>query len=123
MAHFDERLLKDLEEQVRRSDPRFAQALGSGRPRRPREYRTGPAWLVLSASSAMLVAGMVLPNGLLIAAAFVVAGVAGHLFDPHRGHASGRPNRRLTGFGFLPGARYSAPAGPSPPDRTDRAHA
>ncbi|PNG19943.1 DUF3040 domain-containing protein [Streptomyces cahuitamycinicus] len=90
MAHFDERLLKDLEQQMEHSDPRFAQALDSGRPRRPREYRHGPAWLVLAGALAMVVTGMVLPNGLLIAAGLVVAGIAGHLFDPHRDNALGR---------------------------------
>ncbi|WP_369522863.1 DUF3040 domain-containing protein [Streptomyces agglomeratus] len=46
VSHFDERLLKDLEQQMEQSDPRFAQALESGRPRRPRKYRHRPAWLV-----------------------------------------------------------------------------
>ncbi|WP_420877910.1 hypothetical protein [Streptomyces agglomeratus] len=31
---------------MEQSDPRFAQALESGRPRRPRKYRHRPAWLV-----------------------------------------------------------------------------
>lgn len=95
MTHFDDRLLKDLEEQMEQGDPQFAQALDSGRPRRPREYRHGPAWLALAVALAMLVTGMVLPNGLVIAAGLIVAGMAGHLFDPHRDHTLGRSYQRL----------------------------
>ncbi|MEU6180445.1 hypothetical protein [Streptomyces coeruleorubidus] len=48
MTHVDDRLLKDPEDQMEQSDPRFAQPLDSGRPRLPREHRQGPAWLVLA---------------------------------------------------------------------------
>ncbi len=94
VAHFDDKVLKDLEEQVEQSDPRFARAMDSGRPRRPREYRRSPAWLVLAMAVAMLVTGIALPNGLLIATGLVVAGIAGHLFEPFRDDGSDRLSAR-----------------------------
>jgi DUF3040 family protein len=80
MTDHDCRSLAELEEQVERSDPRFARALGSGRPYPPREYRHGRAWLVLVVAGALFVTGALLPQGLLIATAIVVGGVAGHMF-------------------------------------------
>jgi hypothetical protein len=81
MTKPDEGPLAELEAQTERSDPRFARALDSGHPRKPREYRHGPAWIVLSLAVAFLVTGLILPHGLLIATGLVSAGVAGCLFD------------------------------------------
>ncbi|TFV31500.1 DUF3040 domain-containing protein [Streptomyces sp. T1317-0309] len=44
VAYFDDRQLKDFEEQLEQSDPRFTQALDPGRPRRRGEYRHAPVW-------------------------------------------------------------------------------
>lgn len=51
-----------------------------GRPSPPRR-RHGPAWAVLGAGLVLLVAGVVVGHGLLIATGLVVAGVGAHLFD------------------------------------------
>ncbi|MEU3188709.1 hypothetical protein ABZ707_31600 [Streptomyces sp. NPDC006923] len=67
-------------------DTRFARAAIPRHPGRPRAKRRGPAWIIMSLAIALLVAGMMLPNGLLIAAALVLAGVAGQLLE-HRGAA------------------------------------
>jgi hypothetical protein len=50
----------------------------------PRAYRRrrGRAWALLAASLAMLVMGMVLPQGLLLASGLVAAGMATHLLAP-----------------------------------------
>jgi hypothetical protein len=89
VAHFDDKHPHDLEARMRRDDPRFAKALGSGRPCRPREYRHRGAWLVLAIALACLGAGIALGHGLLIASGLVVAGAAGHLFDPQRARSRG----------------------------------
>jgi hypothetical protein len=44
----DDDRIADLEARLRRDDPRFARGLDQGRPRRPREYRRGRAWLVMA---------------------------------------------------------------------------
>jgi len=80
MTDHDCRSLAELEAQTERTDPRFARGLGSGRPCPPREYRRGRAWIVLAVAGALLVTGTLLPDGLLIVAAIVVAGAAGHMF-------------------------------------------
>ncbi|MDX2906794.1 hypothetical protein PV464_43525, partial [Streptomyces scabiei] len=53
-------------------------------PRPPRAYRRrrGRAWALLAVSLAMLVLGMVLPQGLLLASGLVAAGMATHLLAP-----------------------------------------
>lgn len=93
MAHPGDELLHDLEERMERSDPRFARGLDAGRPRPPREYRRRLAWVLLAVSVSMLVGGLVLPQGLLLATGLVVAGVAAHLFAVRRGSAGHRPRR------------------------------
>ncbi|MFF0013863.1 DUF3040 domain-containing protein [Streptomyces sp. NPDC005374] len=80
----DDEHLGDLAARLEREDPRFARALGSGRPARPREYRRTSAWGTLAVAVAFLVVGMVLPEGILVAAGLVLAGIAVPLFDPHR---------------------------------------
>jgi hypothetical protein len=80
----DDEHLVQLAARLERDDPRFARALRSGRPARPREYRRAGAWWTLAAAVALLAAGMALPAGILVAAGLVLAGVAVPLFDPHR---------------------------------------
>ncbi|MER5184499.1 DUF3040 domain-containing protein [Streptomyces sp. NPDC002896] len=84
MTQPDTNPLHALEAQIQRSDPHFARGLQTGRPRQPREYqrRRGPAWALLALSLAMLVMGMVLPQGLLLASGLVTAGVALYLLAP-----------------------------------------
>lgn len=88
MSHHDARL-RDLEDRLRRDDPQFASAMADGRPQRPREYRHGWAWLMLAVGLAAFAVGIVIGHGLLIATGLVVAGAAGHLFDPERGRLRG----------------------------------
>ncbi|CAL9659527.1 hypothetical protein SUDANB176_06938 [Streptomyces sp. enrichment culture] len=67
---------------TRRGDPRLCEARESGarerdHPPRPRERRRTGTWLLLLVGIAGVVTGMVLPNGLLLAAGLVLAGAAG----------------------------------------------
>ncbi|MET7641604.1 DUF3040 domain-containing protein [Streptomyces sp. NPDC005438] len=78
---------------MRRKDPRFARALATGQPCRPREYRHGRAWAVLGLSLLVLTLGLVLRQGLLLASGLVMAGAAGHLFDPQRDRYRQGPRR------------------------------
>ncbi|MFJ3442366.1 DUF3040 domain-containing protein [Streptomyces sp. NPDC086081] len=86
----DERLV-DLAARPEHADPRFARALRSGRPVRPREYRRTGAWWGLALGVAVLGSGIALSQGLLIACGLVLAGLAAQLVDPdparpgHRG--------------------------------------
>ncbi|GGX66155.1 hypothetical protein [Streptomyces minutiscleroticus] len=84
----DDRLPERPKEQSGPGDPRFTRAPGSRRPHRPRKDRPGPAWPVLAAALALLTTGIALPSGLLTAAGLVMAGIAGHLFDPPLGKPS-----------------------------------
>ncbi|MZE81096.1 DUF3040 domain-containing protein [Streptomyces xinghaiensis] len=84
MPGFDDQRLSEIEQRFHREDPRFAHALGAGRPCRPREYRYPWPWLLLAAALAVLGAGMALAHGLLIATGLVLAGMAGELLDPER---------------------------------------
>ncbi|MDX3853693.1 DUF3040 domain-containing protein [Streptomyces sp. AK02-01A] len=92
MTDGNDKSLAGLEERMKPDDARYARASDSRRPPRPRGNRHGPAWIVMSMAVALLVTGMMLPNGLLIAAALVLAGVGGHLFE-HRGAVRHRPYR------------------------------
>lgn len=92
MPHYDERL-RGLEDRLRSDDPEFADGFGRGAPRVPREYRYGYAWLWLTVGLVGLVTGIVIGHGLLIAAALVVAGIAGQLFDPQRSSRRSRVQR------------------------------
>ncbi|MEU5047623.1 DUF3040 domain-containing protein [Streptomyces griseorubiginosus] len=84
MGRPDDEHLVDLAARLERDDPRFARALGSGRPARPREYRRTGAWGTLGVAVLLLTSGMALPEGILVAAGLVLAGIAVPLFDPHR---------------------------------------
>lgn len=79
----DERLLA-LAAQLEREDPRFARALRSGRPARPREYRHPRAWWALTAAVVVLGTGAALSHGLLLAAGLVLAGIGLQLLEPYR---------------------------------------
>jgi hypothetical protein len=57
-------------------------------------WRTA-AWLFLAVAAVSLVAGVVVGDGLLLAAGLVLAGISGHLFTPEyvRGRGPGPPGR------------------------------
>ncbi|WP_020138492.1 DUF3040 domain-containing protein [Streptomyces sp. 351MFTsu5.1] len=84
MGRPDDEHLVDLAARLECDDPRFARALGSGRPARPREYRRTGAWCTLGVAVALLTVGMAWPEGFLVAAGLVLAGIAVPMFDPHR---------------------------------------
>ncbi|WP_328688795.1 DUF3040 domain-containing protein [Streptomyces phaeochromogenes] len=84
MTQSDDDRIADLEARVRLDDPRFAHGFGRGRPRRPREYRRGRAWLAMALALSAVVVGAVLPHGLLLAAGLVAAACAVNLFDTSR---------------------------------------
>ncbi|MEU9865222.1 DUF3040 domain-containing protein [Streptomyces sp. NPDC047971] len=86
MGESDEERIADLEALLRLDDPRFARGLGEGRPRRPREYRRGRAWLALALALAAIVAGALVPHGLLLATGLVTAAVAVNFLDTRRRH-------------------------------------
>ncbi|MFF3342996.1 DUF3040 domain-containing protein [Streptomyces flavidovirens] len=89
MPESDDDKIAGLEAMLWHDDPRFACGLGKGRPRRPREYRRGRAWLAMALAIAAVISGAVLPQGLLLAAGLVLAYVSVSLFETaHR-----RPNR------------------------------
>ncbi|MFI7100952.1 hypothetical protein ACIBK8_16460 [Streptomyces sp. NPDC050161] len=69
---------------TRRSTSRGARGVPPRRrPHRPHAYRRrGPAWALLAASVAMLVMGMILPQGLLFASGLVTVGTATYLLAP-----------------------------------------
>ncbi|WP_369206498.1 DUF3040 domain-containing protein [Streptomyces sp. PU-14G] len=76
--------LDEMEARMRSEDPRFARAMESGRPCRPREYRRGAAWSSLAVGVTLFGLGVVISDGILLTSGLVVAGAAGHLFDPER---------------------------------------
>lgn len=84
MPHSDDERLVDLAARLEQDDPRFARALASGRPARPREYRRTRVWCVLAVGMAGLTAGVALADGLLIATGLVLSGIAVQLLDPDR---------------------------------------
>jgi hypothetical protein len=84
MRQPDDEHLVELAARLERDDPRFARAPASGRPNRPREYRRAGAWGTLTLALSLLAAGTALPEGILVAAGLVLAGIAVPLFDPHR---------------------------------------
>ncbi|MFD9214957.1 DUF3040 domain-containing protein [Streptomyces sp. NPDC087659] len=86
--------LNDLDARMRPSDPRFARGLDAGHPGPPRECRRRPARALLAAALALLVAGLVLPQGLMLAAGLVVAGMAAQFLTAPRRPAGRRPRPR-----------------------------
>ncbi|CAL9506945.1 DUF3040 domain-containing protein [Streptomyces griseomycini] len=93
MPQSDDERLVDLAARLEREDRRFARSLSAGRPARPREYRRSRAWWVLGIGVTMLIAGVVVADGLLIAAGLVLSGIAVQLLDPDRRRTRG-PRRR-----------------------------
>ncbi|MEU9378506.1 DUF3040 domain-containing protein [Streptomyces sp. NPDC048255] len=91
MTESDDERIADLEAALWHDDPRFARGLGKGRPRRPREYRQGRAWLAMTLALAAVVTGVMVPHGLLLAVGLVLAALAVNLFDTTRRR---RLNRR-----------------------------
>ena len=91
MAHPGDNPLHHLEEQSERRDLHVVRGPRTGCPRRPREVRHRTAWALLALSLAMLITGMVLPHGLLLAAGLVTAGTAANLFTPARDRTEPRP--------------------------------
>jgi hypothetical protein len=93
MPHSDDEKIAGIEARLWHDDPRFARSLGAGRPRQPREYRRGWAWLALAYAIAAVALGMILVQGLLLASGLIVAGIAAYLLDPGRAHRrrSARP--------------------------------
>ncbi|MFK4105954.1 DUF3040 domain-containing protein [Streptomyces sp. NPDC019531] len=84
MRQPDDEHLVDLAARLEPHDPRLARGLRTARPARPREYRRAGAWGTLAFAVTLLVVGMALPEGILVAAGLVLAGIAVPLFDPHR---------------------------------------
>ncbi|MFB7368452.1 DUF3040 domain-containing protein [Streptomyces sp. NPDC056222] len=84
MGEPDDERIADLEARLWHDDPRFARGLHKGCPRRPREYRRGRAWLALALALAALVAGALVPNGLLLASGLVMTAIAVNLLDTRR---------------------------------------
>ncbi|WP_412074770.1 DUF3040 domain-containing protein [Streptomyces xanthophaeus] len=93
MAESDDETIADLEAALWHDDPRFARGLGRGRPRRPREYRCGRAWLAMTLALAAVVTGAMMPHGLLLAAGLITAALAVGLFDTTRRRRLGRLRR------------------------------
>ncbi|MFF3849300.1 DUF3040 domain-containing protein [Streptomyces sp. NPDC002328] len=103
MAHPGADPLNDLEPTTKRSAPRFPRGLDTGRPRRPRSSRRprrrGPGWALLVLAAAMLIVGVTLPQGLLLASGLVTAGMATHLLTtppPARTSDRRAPDRRAS---------------------------
>lgn len=84
MREADDESIADIEARLWHDDPRFARGLGKGRPRRPREYRRGWAWPAMVLSLAAIVAGVLVPHGLLLASGLVAAAGAVHQLDTRR---------------------------------------
>ncbi|MEU1622637.1 DUF3040 domain-containing protein [Streptomyces sp. NPDC005722] len=85
--------IEDIAAETRRTDPRFAEGLRTGRPCAPREYRRRTGWFLLTVALAWILIGIVLPQGLLLAAGLVLAGVGAAVLDP-RHDVVGRGRRR-----------------------------
>lgn len=86
--------LHDLDERMRLSDRRFARGLDARHPCPPSECRRRPAWALLAAALALLVAGLVLPHGLMLAAGLVLAGMAAQFLTAPRRPAGRRRRPR-----------------------------
>ncbi|WP_455711895.1 DUF3040 domain-containing protein [Streptomyces bobili] len=71
MSATDDERLTGLAASLARDDPRFVRSLDEGRPAPPREYRRLRGWSWLAVATAALIAGVVLPHCLLLAAGLV----------------------------------------------------
>ncbi|MFH8451364.1 DUF3040 domain-containing protein [Streptomyces fungicidicus] len=86
----DERPI-DLAARVEHEDPHVARSPSAGRPSGPRDPRRTGAWWALVIGVTMLIAGVIVPDGLLIAAGLVLAGISVQLLDPARRQRDVRP--------------------------------
>ncbi|WP_327420553.1 hypothetical protein OG763_05600 [Streptomyces sp. NBC_01230] len=91
MARPGDDLQRRPEKQMDGGDLHVVRGTDTGRARRARTVRRRPAWALLALSLAMLITGMVLPHGLLLAAGLVAAGMAANLFTPARDRTEPRP--------------------------------
>ncbi|WP_406483873.1 DUF3040 domain-containing protein [Streptomyces sp. NBC_01568] len=91
MTDSDDERIADLEAALWHDDPHFARGLGKGRPRRPREYRRGRAWLAMLLALAAVVTGVLVPHGMLLAAGLIMAALAVNLLDSNRLRRLRRP--------------------------------
>ncbi|WP_405853846.1 DUF3040 domain-containing protein [Streptomyces sp. NBC_01515] len=82
MHRDDAERLADLEARLEQDDPRFPHALRARRPARPREYRRTGSWCALGVGAVVLIVGIVVSDGLLIAAGLVLMGIVAQLLDP-----------------------------------------
>ncbi|MFE9771014.1 hypothetical protein ACFYOV_04875 [Streptomyces sp. NPDC005931] len=91
----DERLVDPAARSERRDDG-SARSPAPGRPARPRESRrTGARW-ALATGVALIIAGVVLADGLLMATGLVLSGIALQLCDPDPPGAPREPRRPRT---------------------------
>ncbi|WTW99056.1 DUF3040 domain-containing protein [Streptomycetaceae bacterium NBC_01309] len=94
MSDTDDERIAELEDAVRRDDPRFAKRLGAGRPCRPREYRRWRLCLLVTFAVAATLAGAAAGQELLIAVGLILLGGSAHLWavEPYRRrrHGGGR---------------------------------
>ncbi|WP_431961352.1 DUF3040 domain-containing protein [Actinacidiphila sp. bgisy160] len=86
--------IEDIEAEIRRTDPCFAEGLRTGRPCAPREYRRRLGRLLLVVALAWILIGIMLPQGLLMAAGLVLDGIGAGVLDP-RHDTVGRGRRRV----------------------------
>jgi hypothetical protein len=93
MPHRDQGI-EDIEAELQRTDPRFAEGLRTGRPCAPREYRRRLGWFLVVAALLWILIGMALPQGLLLAAGLVLGGVGASLLDTR--YDTARRGRRRT---------------------------
>ncbi|MEU1499223.1 DUF3040 domain-containing protein [Streptomyces sp. NPDC005732] len=84
MTQHDTDPLRDLETETYQSGTQFARGLRTGHPHQPGECQRhrGVAWCLVALSVGMLITGMVLPQGLLLAVGLVTAGWATTLLTP-----------------------------------------
>ncbi|MET7497564.1 hypothetical protein [Streptomyces sp900116325] len=91
MARPGDNLQRRPEERMGGGDLHVVRGMETGRARRARTVRRRPAWALPALSLAMLITGMVLPQGLLLAAGLVTAGMAASLSTPARDRTEPRP--------------------------------
>ncbi|MGW7649905.1 DUF3040 domain-containing protein [Streptomyces bobili] len=97
MSATDDERLTGLAASLARDDPRFARSLDEGRPAAPREYRRLRGWSWLAVATAALIAGVVLPHGLLLA-----AGLGPHVWIMPASRGLARPSAALSSVADAP---------------------
>ncbi|MFE0678755.1 DUF3040 domain-containing protein [Streptomyces sp. NPDC058867] len=91
MSESDDEKIAALEAVLWHDDPRFARALGKGRPRPPREYRRRRARPALAVALGAVVTGAVLPHGVMMATGLVMTAMVISLFGPGAGRRTPPP--------------------------------